>query len=138
MNANVGNDIKVTSEKIIKQQGITDNILKELSIIGDTSKELYEKTTQELMISIINKRQLFSDDFLFLCWGMECRDNKDPLQSELWNAIKTQCNKIIQNGTKRDWYWLKKVLLPSTVMFPMRSLRSLRALRISLFLKYFH
>ena len=40
---------------------------------------------------------------------------KDPLKSDLWMAIKNQCREIVRNGNKRDWYWFKKVLLPSKV-----------------------
>ena len=69
----------------------------------------------ELMIRIINKRLLFSDTILNLCWEIVSRDGKDPLKSEIWKAMKTQCNEIIQLGDKRDWYWLQKVLIPSTV-----------------------
>ena len=115
LNANVGNDIKNTAENIYKQNGIIDNILKELTEIGEQSKGLFEKILMELMINIINKRLSFSDNLLNLCWNISCRGNKDPLSSELWKAISSQSTAIIQNGSKRDWYWLKKCLLPSTV-----------------------
>ena len=116
MKANVGNEIKDISQQMIKQQGMNANILRELSLIGDQSKELFVRTLMEIMISIINKRAMFNDSIMNLCWDIiVSQDNQNPLQSELWQAIKTQCNDIIQNGSKRDWYWLKKVLLPSTV-----------------------
>ena len=76
----------------------------------------------ELMINIINKRLSFDDNLLNLCWSIICRDNEGPLKSDLWNAISNQANSIIQNGSKRDWYWLKKCLLPSTVNFALISL----------------
>ena len=115
MKANTGNEIRDISKDIIKQQGINANITHELTVIGAQSKELYEKILLELMINLINKRILFSDTMMNLCWNICCRDNANPLQSELWKSIAKQCNDIIQNGSKRDWYWLKKVLLPSTV-----------------------
>ena len=90
-------------------------MLEQLSEIGKQSKELFEKTLMELMINIISKRLSFSDNLLNLCWRIVSRDGKDPLKSELWNAISTQCNAIVQNGSKRDWYWLKKCVLPSSV-----------------------
>eukprot|EP01084_Bolivina_argentea_P070309 127824_1 len=105
------------AETVHKQDGIIDNILSELVMIGKQSKELFEKTLMELMINIINKRLVFDDNLLNLCWKIASRNNKNPLQSELWNVISTQCNNIIQNGSSRDWYWLKKVLLPSTIWF---------------------
>ena len=115
LNANIGNNIKNTAENIYKQNGIIDNILNELAQIGQQTKELFEKILMEIMINIINKRLSFSDNLLNLCWNISCRDNKDPLSSDLWKAISTQSNAIIQNGSKRDWFWLKKCLLPSTV-----------------------
>ena len=115
LNVNVGNEIRNISEEIHKQNGIIGNILSELVEIGQQSKELFERILMELMINIINKQLSFSDNLLNLCWNIACRDNKDPLSSDLWKAISTQSNAIIQNGSKRDWYWLKKCLLPSTV-----------------------
>ena len=116
MNANIGNEIKDISNVIIKQNGINDNILNELDIIGEQSKALFSKILLELMITVINKRLVFSDDLMDLAWRITIgKDGKDPLKSELWKAMKNQCNEIVQHGSKRDWYWLKKVLLPSTV-----------------------
>ena len=92
-NKNAGNEIQEIADNISKQNGIIDNILNELELIGKQSKEF----------------------LLNLCWRIASRDGQDPLQSELWNAIKSQCKDITQNGTKRDWYWLKKCLVPSTV-----------------------
>ena len=115
LNVNMGNEIKNTAQFIQKQDGINDNILHELSNIGAQSKEIWEKVTMEIMINIINKRCSYSDDLLNLCWNIASRDNKNPLQSELWKALSTQCKNIIENGNKLDWYWLKKCVLPSTV-----------------------
>ena len=58
----------------------------------------------ELMINIINKRLSFDDNLLNLCWKIACSDNKDPLLSNLWKAMKDQSNAIIKDGSKRDWY----------------------------------
>ena len=116
LNANIGNDIKLTAETMHKQYGVIDNILNELTEIGQQSKELFEKILMELMINIVNKRLSFSDNLLNLCWKIACRDNKDPLSSDLWKTISAQSNSIIQSGNKRDWYWLKNCLLPSTVL----------------------
>ena len=112
---NVGNKIKITAETIHKQNGVNENILKELALIGEQSKELFEKLLMEMMINIINKRLSFDDTLLNLCWGIASIDNKNPLKSDLWNAIASQCGSIVQNGNKQEWYWFKKLLLPSTV-----------------------
>ena len=115
LNATIGNDIKHTAETIHKQHGIIDNIFSELTVIGTQSKELFERILMELMINIVNKRLSFDDNLLNLCRSIACRDGTDPLQSDLWKAIKVQSNGIMDDGSKRDWYWLKKCLLPSTV-----------------------
>ena len=102
-----------------RQNSVIENVLTALGEIGDQSKELFEKAIMELTIIVINKREIFSDILLNLCWQLATRDGQDGLQSELWNAMKTQCKKIIEKGDKRDWYWLQKVLMPSTVLsFP--------------------
>eukprot|EP01084_Bolivina_argentea_P136793 240929_1 len=62
MNLNIGNEIKNTSETMHKQNGTNNNILNELSLIGEQSKELFEKILMELMINIITKKLLFSDN----------------------------------------------------------------------------
>ena len=115
LNVNIGNEIKITAETIHKQNGINQNILNELSLIGKQSKELFEKLLMELMLNIINKRLSFDDTLLNLCWEIASRDGQNPLKSELWKTISMQCELIIKNGIKRDWYWFQKILLPSTV-----------------------
>ena len=117
LNVSVGADIKHTAEAIHKQNGIIDNILNGLQEIGPMSKQVFEKTMLELMIKTISKKAAFSDNLLNFCWNYVCRDNQDPLLSELWDTISTVCKDIIKNGDKRNWYWLKKCLLPSTVCY---------------------
>ena len=70
------------------------------------------------MINIIKRRASFSDDILCLCWTICCQNDKidkNPLKSELWKTISLQCQDIIKNDNKLDWYWFKKCLLPSKV-----------------------
>ena len=82
MNASVGNEMKNTSNLIIKQDGINDNILNELDIIGAQSKELFQSIMMEIMINVITKRLTYSDDLLSLCWKIAVgKDGKDPLKS---------------------------------------------------------
>merc|ERR1712244_95768 len=104
MNVNIGNEIKNISNTINQQNGINDNIINELLLIGEQSKELFEKIMMELMINTIHKRLSFSDTLLSLCWNIATRDNKDPLSSDLWKSISSTCSDIIQNGRKRDWF----------------------------------
>eukprot|EP01084_Bolivina_argentea_P294563 506867_1 len=72
MNVNIGNEIKNITDKIHKQTGINENISNELSLIGVQSKELFEKILMELMINIISKKLVFSDNLLNLCWNIVC------------------------------------------------------------------
>eukprot|EP01083_Nonionella_stella_P078905 216203_1 len=116
MNVSIGNDIKNTANTIHKQDGINDNILNELSLIGAQSKNLFEKILMEIMINIINKRLSFSDTLMHLCWSIASRQ-MDPLKSDLWKALSSTCSDIIQNGGKRDWYFLKKCVISSTLWY---------------------
>merc|ERR1712003_353194 len=100
-NVNIGNEIKNTANIVHQQNGINTNLEKELSLIGEQSKELFEKILMELMINIIRKRLSFCDNLLNYCWNIVSRKN-DPLSSDLWKAITSTCSDIIQNGTKRD------------------------------------
>merc|ERR1712154_451103 len=87
MNVNIGNEIKNTTNIIHQQNGINNNIFSELSLIGEQSKELFEKILMELMINTINKRLSFSDNLLNYCWNIASRQNNNALSSDLWKAI---------------------------------------------------
>eukprot|EP01084_Bolivina_argentea_P177238 306533_1 len=67
MNANIGDRVRSAAFDINKQNGINENILTELGIIGTQTKEIFEKTLLEVMINIINKRKAFCDNLLNLC-----------------------------------------------------------------------
>ena len=111
-----GDRIKNMSQEILKQNAIIENILNELSSIGQQSKDLYIKILKEIMINILKKKLVFSDDLLSLCWKIET-ENGNESKSELWITIKTVCQDIIKGHSKRDWYWLKQCLLPSNVKY---------------------
>eukprot|EP01084_Bolivina_argentea_P279516 477870_1 len=120
MNASVGDRINKLSKDINKQNGITENILNELNGIGDQTKEIFHKTLSEILINIISKRLIFSDDLLNLCWKLEEEKfNGDPLKSELWQNIAATLIDIIENGNsnKRDWFWIKKCIITSNIWF---------------------
>lgn len=114
MKANIGERIKILSTSITKQNGIVDNILNELSLIGEYSTKLFIPLLTETMINIISKKLVFSDDMLLLCWKHE-QLKGDPMKSELWQAICKTCQQIICSTDKRDWFWLKNNLVPSNV-----------------------
>eukprot|EP01083_Nonionella_stella_P152319 488036_1 len=117
MNLSLGNEVKHLAETIHRQNGINHNISNELQSIGDQSKDLFEKTLMEIMVTIINKKLSFSDQLLSQCWDIACRDGKDPLSSDLWNVISSTCSAIITSGDKRDWFWFKTCILPSTLWY---------------------
>ena len=112
--ANLGDRIKNISQSILKQDSIIDNIMTELSSIGEQSKDIFIKTLTEITINLIAKKLVFSDDLLSLCWKCEVQKGNE-LNSELWITIKNTAQEIISGSSKRDWYWLKQCLLPSNV-----------------------
>eukprot|EP01083_Nonionella_stella_P191098 707518_1 len=117
MNANIGNQIRNTADAINKQKGIAQNIIKQLSSYDSTTKQFFQDTIHDLMINIIKNKESFSDDLLNLCWEIECTNNVNPLSTELWQTIVTVCKDIVENGNKKDWFWFKKCILPSTIWF---------------------
>eukprot|EP01083_Nonionella_stella_P073837 199931_1 len=120
LNANSGNQIRDTAHNLKKQKGVLDNIMHQLSSYDtdDVSwKEVFCDTLTDLMIHIINQKLAFSDDLLNLCFHFELHDGKDILSTKLWHALSKTCTDIIQNGNKKQWFWLKTFILPSTVWF---------------------
>eukprot|EP01083_Nonionella_stella_P097694 274595_1 len=116
LDANVGDRIKDKSAELNQEEGIIENILSELALIGDQSKELFESILLELMINIISKKRIFDDILLNLCWKIQCQKG-NPFESELWKAIKTTCYQVIQSRNKRDWFWMKRCLVPSNIWY---------------------
>eukprot|EP01084_Bolivina_argentea_P181780 313901_1 len=121
MNASVGNRLKETSQTMNKQKGIIENVIKQLSSYDDTTEVFFKDTLIDIMIHIISQKRAFSDDLLNLCWFITVNDNKDPLQSTLWQCITKTCQSIIEDDDKRDWFWFKTFLLPSTIWFYKRA-----------------
>eukprot|EP01084_Bolivina_argentea_P142419 250206_1 len=113
LNANIGDRIRETAFVMDKQKGINENILSELRLIGKHNKQLFENTLLEIMVNIIDKKLAFSDHLLNLCFDI----NKNILKSELWMQIKKTCKQIIENGNKRDWYWMREYIVPSTIWY---------------------
>ena len=112
--ANIKDKIENVTSGMNQQNGIIENIMNEVNNIGQQSKEIFEKVVIEMMINIIQKKLIFSDDLLGLCWKIEANKG-DPLESEIWKAIKTTCSEILKGQNKRDWYWLKTYMIPSKV-----------------------
>lgn len=117
LNVEADNDTKDIVQKIKKQNGINDSLSNELTEIGEQSKQLYDETTMELMIRMITKRKIFSDDQLLYAFDIANKENKNILTSKLWLNIRSIVSQIVQNGTNKDWMWLKMCLLPSTIWY---------------------
>eukprot|EP01083_Nonionella_stella_P097695 274602_1 len=116
LDANVGDRINDKSADLNKEEGIIENILSELELIGDQSKKLFENIVLEIMINIISKKKVFDDILLNLCWKIQ-RERGNWFESELWKAIKSTCHQVIQSRNKRDWFWMKRCLVPSNIWY---------------------
>ena len=117
MNVEAGNEIQGIVEKMQQQNGINDALRNELTEIGQQSKKLYDETTMELMMRMIEHRKTFADNQLVYALDMAMKQNENILKSELWLKIRSTCSQIVQNGTKTDWTWLKLRLLPSMIWY---------------------
>eukprot|EP01083_Nonionella_stella_P009791 28053_1 len=117
LNANISDRITDTADIMTRQKGITHNILTGLTEIGQQSKDLFQKTLLELMIITINKKAAFSDDLLNVCWELVCESNPNPLSSDLWQALSTTCQSIIEGRNKTDWFWFRNCVLQSTIWY---------------------
>ena len=117
LNVEAGNEIQGIVEKMQQQSGINDALSKELTEIGQQSKKLYDETTMELMMRMIQKRKTFADHQMMYALDMAIKQNENILESELWLKIRSTCSQIVQNGTKTDWTWLKLRLLPSMIWY---------------------
>merc|ERR1712228_423741 len=117
LNVEAGNEIKDVVEEIQQQNGINNCLSNELEDIGKQSKTLYDETTMELMIRMISKRKTFSDNQLVYALNMAMNESENILATKLWLQIRSTCSDIVQNGTKRDWMWLKLCLLPSMIWY---------------------
>eukprot|EP01083_Nonionella_stella_P152321 488039_1 len=117
MNISVGNEVKHLAERMHRQNGINQNITNELESIGEPRNTLFETTLMGMMVNLIAKQLSFSDQLLSQCWDIACRDGQDPLSSDLWNVISSTCSIIITSGHKRDWFWFKTCILPSTIWY---------------------
>ncbi len=91
MNASIGTKIKNTSDSINKQRGITQNIMKQLSSYDSSTSQFFKDTLVDIMINIIDKKLIFSDQLLDICWNIVAEENKgNALLSKLWNEIKNK------------------------------------------------
>eukprot|EP01084_Bolivina_argentea_P283043 484653_1 len=115
MNASASTRLNALSEEMNKQKGITENIMIQLAFYKN--KKLFKDILIDLMIKIISKKLAFSDDLLNICWKLICVDNDNPLSSNLWKTLVSTCNDIIVNHSKRDWYYFKTFIVPSTIWF---------------------
>ena len=88
----------------------------ELAEIKKQNLELsFNQTVILVVTNLIKKKLSFSDFMLSLAWRMIEDDNKKPEESELFQTIMDTAEAIVNEKDKRDWYWMKKVMLGSHV-----------------------
>ena len=123
LNANVSDNVQNIAYEMNKQNGIIENILNELNnIIKDKNeRNKFMNVLTTIMCSIIGKKLSFSDDLLNLCWiynsasDIVAAENRNMDSSRLWTTLIKTCNDIINNGSKKDWYYFKTFILTSNV-----------------------
>eukprot|EP01083_Nonionella_stella_P256748 879599_1 len=116
MKANTGERIREKADDLNKQNGIFENMMNEMGMYDDTTREFFEDTFLDLMNKILRKKLIFSDDCLCLAWKIEAKRG-NVFESELWRNITTVCREIIQSSDKRDWFFMKTCIIPSNLWF---------------------
>lgn len=112
--AAIGTEVNEYASKLNTQNGIIDNLMKMLEI--KKNKKVVQDTIVDILIQQIKSKQAFSDLLLNLSWRIVTKNSKNnPLDNNLWNAIKETVRQIINAKKEREWFWLKNYLLPSTV-----------------------
>lgn len=113
ISATIGDRITSKAEELKKENGIIDAFIDELSEIGEQTADIVKKALIEIMTSLVVKKKAFSDIMLritqrFIGSGFE--------ESELFKdgIIKTS-KSIIGESDKRDWFWMKEMMIPSNV-----------------------
>ena len=114
--SNVGDRIKNISHSILKQNSIIENIMNELLLVDKQNREIFIEVLNEIMINLIKKKLVFSDDLLNLCWKLQ-QVNGNEIKSKIWSVIESTSKEVIEGNSTRDWYWLNQCLLPSNVQF---------------------
>ena len=112
---NIGERIKEKANELNREYGIIEAFIDELSQIGEQTAEIFKKTLIEIMTSLIQKKKVFADIMLSLC--LKIIESEQQFEdSELFkDAIIKSSTNIIQAIDKRDWFWMKRVMIPSTV-----------------------
>ena len=112
--AAIGSEVNGYESKLNSQNGVINNLMKILETKED--KKVFEDIIVDILIQQIKSKQAFSDLLLNLSWRIITKNNKEnPLDNDLWNAIKTAVREIINAKKETEWHWLKNYLLPSTV-----------------------
>ena len=101
------------------EDGQITNVMNELDEMK--KEESYERLSfNEKMIKVttrlIQKKKSFCDFMLSLSWRMiEVDGTVKPEESELFATIMATSEDIVNQKDKRDWHWMKKVMLDSHV-----------------------
>ena len=120
LDANVSDRVQNVAFNMNKQNGIIENMMNELmNVVKDENKRNeFMQILSDMICNIIGKKLIFCDDLLNLCWVYGNEKNNKSNTNNLWQVLTDTCNDIIQDGNKRDWYYLKTFILESNVRVP--------------------
>ena len=106
----------------------------ELAIIENDENEqklTFNETMIKVTTNLIAKKKSFCDFMLSLSWRMiEKEGQQRPEDSDLFKTIMETSEAIVNEKDKRDWYWMKKVMLDSHVE-SFVAIRRVACLRVS-------
>merc|ERR1712228_1058901 len=111
---NIGERVKEKADGLNKEDGMIANVINELSKIKD-EKLSFKDTLIQVVTNLIDQKLSFPDFLLSLCWKMMETEYEKPEESELFKVIMVTCEDIIKKKDKRDWYWMKQIMLKSHV-----------------------
>ena len=116
---NIGERVKGKAYDLNRQNGIVSNAMSVLSTMPQT-KEIFTKALREIMMHSMTEKKIFDDVMLSLYFALfeEGEEEKEAVHTEdteLFQTIMKTSTNIIAGRDKRDWFWMKEVLIPSNV-----------------------
>merc|ERR1712228_236356 len=107
---NIGERVKEKADGLNKEDGMIANVINELSKIKDENLS-FKDTLIKIVTNLIAQKLSFPDFLLSLCWKMMKTDYQKPEQSKLFKVIMKTSTNIVEQKDKRDWYWMKMIML---------------------------
>merc|ERR1712228_117293 len=118
MGSSFGGESSAKINEMIKKLKLQSAMNEDFIKNAENNKDANEWITKmiEYLCSLIERRMVFSDDMLSLCWNYTVFVHKEEaLESNLWKAIIKSCDEVIQSKDSNNWYWLKQCMLTSTI-----------------------